>query len=238
MNVYFISGMCVNCKVFDKIQLPDGYEKKYIEWYVPNKNESLEIYVRTMTKRIDTTKPFILVGYSFGAIIMQEMNQFLTPKKNIVISSIKSKSEIPLLIRFAGKSRIAKYVPKLLFIANDTMAYFFAHFIYDMSREEIKQYVTCTSPVYMKWAVYQIANWIPKVACKNLYHIHGIKDQTFPYKQIKDAYTIEGGDHLMVMKKADEVSKILTDILLSNKISSSLRSDEAVAMSLSEEKHS
>jgi hypothetical protein len=200
--------------VFDKIRLPDGYEKKYIEWHVPDENESLETYVQTMAKDINTSKPFILAGYSLGAIIMQEMNQFLKPEKNIVISSIKNKEEIPPLIRLAGKSRIAKYIPQSLFMANDTIAYLFAHFIYDMSREEVEECVTCISPVYMKWSVYQITNWAPKTVCENLYHIHGTKDQTFPYKQIQNAYLVEGGDHLMVLKKPEEVSKVLNDIFL------------------------
>jgi hypothetical protein len=83
-----------------------------------------------------------------------------------------------------------------------------------MSDEEIERCVTCISPEYIRWAVYQITHWIPTTECKNLYHIHGTKDQTFPYKQIENSFTIEGGDHLMVMKKAEEVSKVLNEILL------------------------
>jgi hypothetical protein len=214
MNVYFISGMCVNCKVFDKIQLPDGYNKKYIEWYIPGEKETLEEYTHKMAESIDTSEPFIIVGYSFGAIIMQEMNKFLTPEKNIVISSIKSEQEIPLLFHFARKSHIAKHLPKQLFAVDKTISNLLAYLIYGMSDEDIERCVTCTSPEYIKWSIYQITNWIPKTQCKNLYHIHGTKDQTFPYKQVKNSFTIENGDHLMVMKKAKEVSQVLCAILL------------------------
>lgn len=57
INVYFISGMCYNCSVFDKIVLPEGYKKKYIEWYVPIPGQSLREYVSVMAKEIDTSSP-------------------------------------------------------------------------------------------------------------------------------------------------------------------------------------
>lgn len=30
VNVYFISGMCYNCKVFDRLRLPQGYKKNIL----------------------------------------------------------------------------------------------------------------------------------------------------------------------------------------------------------------
>ena len=44
ITVYFISGMCYNCKVFDKLRLPKGYKKAYIEWFIPSPDESLSEY--------------------------------------------------------------------------------------------------------------------------------------------------------------------------------------------------
>ena len=81
ITVYFISGMCYNCKVFDKLRLPKGYKKAYIEWFIPSPDESLSEYAHKMAKTIDTSRPFILIGYSFGAVIMQEMTLFLKPEK-------------------------------------------------------------------------------------------------------------------------------------------------------------
>ena len=207
--------MCVNCKVFDQIQLPEGFEKKYLDWYVPCDNESLENYTRNMAKDIDSSQPFIIVGYSLGGIIMQEMNKFLTPEKNILLSSIKTEEEIPRLFQLAKKIRFANRFPKKLYVINKTISNLFTHLVYKMSIEEMNRCVVYTCPTYMKWTTLQITNWTPTVACKNLYHIHGTKDQVFPYKKIKDVYTIKNGDHLMVMKKAEEVNKVLNEILVS-----------------------
>lgn len=214
INVYFLSGMCVNCKVFDKIKLPIGYEKQYIEWHIPRDDETLEEYTRTMANNIDTTHPFILVGYSLGGIIMQEMNKFLKPEKNILISSMKNKSEIPPLFRIAKMTHITKLLPKQLYTTNKSISNLFTHLVYDMSIDDIEQCVTYTSAEYMKWASYQITHWEPTIEIENLYHIHGIKDQVFPYKQIQNAFYVEDGDHLMVMKKAEKVNQILNDMIL------------------------
>ena len=53
-----ISGMCYNCKVFDKLRLPKGYKKAYIEWFIPSPDESLSEYAHKMAKTIDTSRPF------------------------------------------------------------------------------------------------------------------------------------------------------------------------------------
>lgn len=217
MVVYFLPGMCVNCKVFDKIELPYGYEKKYIDWHIPRDDESLEEYTKTMAMSINTSEPFILVGYSLGGIIMQEMNHFLKPVKNILISSMKNTSEAPTLFRFAKKIHFGSIVPKALFTTNKTISNIFAKLVYDMPIELIEECVTYTSSTYIKWATHHITIWKPTLVCNNLYHIHGTKDQIFPSNKIKNAYLIEGGDHLIIIKKSDEVNDLIKNILIGSK---------------------
>lgn len=214
MNVYFISGMSANCKVFDKLQLPEGFDKQYIEWLIPYENESLDEYTRRMAVNIDTSQPFVLVGYSFGGIIVQEMNKFMTPQKTIIMASMKAEDEIPPLFRLGRRIKFAEYLPIGFFKTSDLISDFFARFVYHATREEIDKYVSYTDPVYTKWCLYQILNWHSSFACAHLYHIHGTKDQMFPYKGAKNVYRIDEGDHLFVIKKSKEVSRILSEILL------------------------
>lgn len=214
INVYFISGMCYNCKVFDKLRLPKGYRKVYIEWYIPRPDEPLSEYARTMAKDIDTSSPFILIGYSFGAVVMQEMTLFLKPEKCVIISSFKSKREIPILFQAVRKVNLMEYVPKRLFSSTDFITNAFNRFVYNASNSDLAEYMTVTDPIYIRWAVEQITDWVPDNQSEHLYHIHGTADQIFPYDRIEDVFPVEGGDHLMVVKKADVVSSILDIILL------------------------
>lgn len=214
MEVYFIPGMCNSCAVFDDLILPNGYERKYLEWHIPHENETLNEYARKMAKNIDTSHPFILIGYSLGAVVMQEMNTFLSPQKNIVISSMKSIDEIPSLFRLAEKINFVRFVPRSVFGATKFITNVFTRFIYTMPTEIVSKCMLVTNPMYVRWAVYQITNWEPVVECPRIYHIHGTKDQIFPIKQIRDAYIVEGGDHLMLMEYAKDVSCYIRKILL------------------------
>lgn len=214
INVYFISGMCYNCSVFDELKLPKGYKKVYIEWHIPRPDESLREYASEMAKEIDRSQPFVLVGYSFGAVIIQEMNSFLTPLKTIIISSFKSEQEIPTLFRAVRITNLTEKLPKRIYSSTDFISNAFNRLVYNMPTDELSHVMTYTNPVYIKWAIKQITEWIPENKYKHLYHIHGTLDQVFPYDLIRDAFPVENGDHLMVMKKADIVSSILSGILL------------------------
>jgi len=214
-NVYFISGMCYNCTVFDNLKLPGGYEKKYLEWYTPHPDEALPAYAVRMAAEIDRSKPFVLVGYSFGAVVMQEMNKFLKPEKSIIISSFKSADEVPALFKAVKKTRIAEKMSMKFYSSTEFITEAFNRLIYHSSNEELARFMTVTDPVYIKWAVVQITDWIPRNTSRGrLYHIHGTDDQIFPFDHLKEVFPVEGGDHLMVFKKADVVSPIIDAILL------------------------
>ena len=214
MNVYFVSGMSANCSVFDKLVLPEGFEKKYIEWYIPDPDESLEEYSRKQAQNVDASQPFILVGYSLGGLIVQEMNKFVKPDKNILIASMKGLNEIPAMFRLGRIIRFARHFPIETIVQNKMVVDLFARLIYSARRDEASKYMTYTDAVYTKWALERILEWKPSVVCHNLYHIHGSRDQVFPVRNIKDAIVIKKGDHLMVIKRHKEVSKVLQDILL------------------------
>lgn len=218
VTVYFVSGMCNNCRVFDLLTLPKGYVKQYIEWHIPREEETLDEYAHEMASSIDSSKPFVLIGYSLGGLIVQEMNNFITPQKTIVISSMTNEREIPALFRWARSIHFAERVPKRVLSATEFITDVFTKYIYEMPTERIAKYMVYTDPVYIKWAICQITNWMPKCRCRNLYHIHGTKDQIFPYEQLDDdVYTVKGGDHLMVMDRAQDVSAIVEGILLLSK---------------------
>lgn len=214
VNVYFISGMCYSCTVFDDIQLPKGYNKIYLEWTVPSFGESLVDYSHKMAEKIDTTSPFILVGYSFGGVIVQEMSFFLSPEKVILISSFKQEQEIPMLFRAAKRMNLADKIPLRVYASTDFITEVFNRFVYHMSTSELVDIMTFIDPYYIKWSVEQIVNWSPRSRCKSLYHIHGTEDQIFPCELVTNAFPVTGGDHLMILKKAGIISFILNGILL------------------------
>jgi len=214
INVYFISGLGANCKVFDNLVLPEKYKKNYIEWLMPRSDETLDEYTKDMAESIDTGQPFILIGYSFGGIIVQEMNKFLHPITTIVIASIKSEQEMPPLFRFGRRINFAEKFPFWSLAENKNVRERLATLLYGVKDTVESEYISYTDPIYLKWAVRQILNWNPGFKCKNIYHIHGTRDNVFPHKYIKNDILIKGGDHLMVIKRSKKISEIISRLLI------------------------
>lgn len=219
-NVYFISGMGASCRVFDALTLPDKYQKIYLEWRLPEKDETLDNYAKSYAEQINQNESFVLVGYSFGGVLVQEMNKYLSPEKTILIASIKDEKQRPNYFSFFKKIRIYKGI-KPWFFNEKATSWFFQKFIYKTKEVlNIKDYLPQLNATYMRWAAKEILAWKPTSTINNLYQIHGTKDLTFPFKRIKKyigideqkLYIIQNVGHLLVLEKPKEVSKILSDI--------------------------
>ncbi|MFV0532015.1 MAG: alpha/beta fold hydrolase [Flavobacteriales bacterium] len=216
MNVYFISGLGANQKAFENFVLPEGYKFLFIDWKQPLKNETLPNYCKRMSEEIDTSKPFILVGYSFGGIVSQEINRFMKPEKTIIIASAKKKEEMCLMFKISSLTSFHKIVPSSLFTNEYFLSYKFFRNIYYIRDKATNffDYYVHRDPYYLRWSFNKIVNWKPTVKVENLYHIHGAQDVVFPnVKVTENVRVIENGTHLMPMYRTKTVNKILNDIL-------------------------
>ena len=75
----------------------------------------------------------------------------------------------------------------------------------------LRQIITDTSPVFLKWSINEILNWTNTQRPHNLFHIHGTKDKIFPCNRVKADIKIKNGGHFMVYDKADVISEILIE---------------------------
>lgn len=209
---YFVSGLSANEKVFSHIKLPETFEKKFISWKLPYPGESLSSYSQRMAEEINQKEPFILIGLSFGGVIVQEMNQFVNPKQTIIISSIKSRVEMPALFCFSARTKLYKLVPvRVLFLYHKLLI--------SNSSGKNKRYLgyffTYLDPHYIRWSIEKIVHWHSTVTVDNLYHIHGEKDIIFPSKNLKGKiYLISNGTHAIILQRAKSINKILQCILI------------------------
>ena len=96
-------GMAANSKIFDFISLPQNFNIHYLEWEIPDINESLKDYSSRFLNKIKG-KNIVLIGVSFGGIIIQEISKLINPIKIIIISSIKTKNELPLMMQLRQKN--------------------------------------------------------------------------------------------------------------------------------------
>ena len=88
--VYFMPGLAASSTIFENIHLPEEeFEIVLLNWFLPNDKESLQDYAFRMTKNIHHDNP-VLIGVSFGGILVQEMAKQIKVRKTIIVSSVRS----------------------------------------------------------------------------------------------------------------------------------------------------
>jgi pimeloyl-ACP methyl ester carboxylesterase len=213
MKIYVVSGLGADFKVLEKLKFPEQHEVVFIDWMIPNLNESFADYVGRMAEKIDISEPFYLLGYSFGGIMVQELNALKPAEKVVIMGSIKSDKEKSRLIKMGEVTRIPKYLPIRLF--NDQTSVFYTRLrkFFDPKNPKVIEYFQVRDPYYLKWSVERISEWKFEEN-PNVIQILGDRDIVFPIKNSKPNYIIKGGTHLFPATKYKEVSTLLHEIFI------------------------
>jgi len=211
-NIYCISGLGADERAFDRLNVR-GCCLHHLSWIPPLPNENLSSYAGRMLEKVMENNPVIL-GLSFGGMIAIEMAKQIATEKLILISTVKTSSEIPKWMRLAGMLRLHKLIPikpnrfteriddKRMGIETIEEKIFVDHYRHKADQK------------YVDWAVDQILNWKNSRVPLNAFHIHGENDGMFPLKNIQPNYIIKNGTHIMILNKADEISACIEQILL------------------------
>jgi pimeloyl-ACP methyl ester carboxylesterase len=213
-SVYFFPGTGSDERLFSKIQLPVGYEAKYIQYHVPEKQASMAGYAAELAKQIDTSKVYILIGVSVGGMLCTELTDMLKPLKTIIISSSKCRRELPRHYRFQ------KYVPinKLFGPRFIKAMSFVAQAVVEPDRNKnkavFKTMLRDKNPQYLKRTVNMIINWERQTYSPEIIHIHGTKDHTLPLKNIQPSIIIQKGSHMMTLTRGEEISEVIGRVLV------------------------
>ncbi len=212
MKAYFIPGLGADSRVFKNISLPENFSPIYLEWLLPESDESLETYALRMGEKIDATEPFVLIGLSFGGMIAIEISKTKPPAELVLISTIHVSNELPVLYKVAGKCRLHKLIPVKFFKRASLIKRIFT----TETREDktlLKKMIRSSDPKFIKWAINAILNWKNDVIPDHCVHIHGSSDEILPIKYTHPTHIINQGAHLMVITRAEEINRILAEEL-------------------------
>lgn len=208
IHLYFVPGLAASSKIFENLTFPSHYEIHYLEWIDPIKNESIESYAKRLSALVKHPNP-VLIGVSFGGVIVQEMKKYLQPKITIIISSIKTKYEHSYLSRLAKSSKIYRLFP---FFVNHALEFSLRLVFGKKATERIglyNLYLSKRDYNYLKWSLTNVLNWKREKADSEIIHIHGNKDEVFPIKYIKNCIIVENGRHIMILNKAKTISQLI-----------------------------
>jgi hypothetical protein len=211
-RIYAISGLAVDERLFSRLQVTDA-EIIPVKWITPFKNEPLPDYAMRLSSQIDTSKPFYLLGVSFGGMCALEISKHLHPVKTILISSAKGPADLPWYFYILRAIPFHKVLGDriLTWMAKNNKWIFGikkgeqAKLFYDMLDKAPKD--------YPRRAIECIVRWKNTESPSNLVHIHGTSDLVIPFKNVKDCIPVKKGTHFMVMNSAEEVSRIVNELL-------------------------
>lgn len=204
LKVYGVSGLGADKRVFEQLTL--DVDLIPIDWITPNRNESIKSYSERLSLVIDTSKDFVLIGVSFGGLIATEISQILHPKKVILISSAQTKNELRPFYKWIGISQVIKLIPP--FLLNPPR--FIARYIMGAVNSKLFfEILVDTDLNFVKWALQEFTSWQNLNKSQNVIKINGTKDKLIPPRGTTTMKLIEGGEHFMIVDRANEISEII-----------------------------
>lgn len=214
IHVYFMPGMAANPSIFKNIVLPsDTFETHLLEWFIPEKNMSLSEYAQKMNKKILQNNA-VLVGVSFGGMLVQQMASLRSVRKVIIVSSVKDATELPKRMVFAKYTKIHKLLPTGLVNNVELLAKYAFGETVTKRLALYEEYLSLRDKVYIDWSINQIVSWKQPDFSDCLVHIHGEKDAVFPIGNIKDCIPVKNGTHTMIIHRAKWFNENLPTIIL------------------------
>ena len=158
ISIYLMPGMAASPKIFELIKFPLNYKIIYLTWIKPKTNETMKAYAKRMSLFIIDDNP-VLIGVSFGGILVQEISKYIKVKKLIIISSVKSKVELSMSMKFAKKTGIHRFLPLNWINDLEKLLLFVFGPSIKAKVDAYKKYLSERDPDYLKWSINQIINW-------------------------------------------------------------------------------
>lgn len=199
--VYLMPGMAASPRIFEFIALPENFQLTKLSWMPPKKGETLSQYAQRMCERVTHPNP-VLLGVSFGGILVQEMAKCISVRKVIIVSSVKTNKELSLSMRIAKKTNAHKLLPTQWIESLESLAMFVFGPTVKPRVEAYQKYLSERDPEYLNWCMDNIVHWRQTSFSTDLIQIHGSKDGIFPLKNInqhQNFHCLEGASHAMIL---------------------------------------
>ena len=206
-KMYCISGLGADQRIFKRLSIK-GIELVPLSWPPYDKHDEVSCYAQKISALIPDETPMIL-GLSFGGMLAVEIAKQRATKRIFLISSAKTQYELPKpsgLLKTLIKSNI---LPSGIFTMRSSFIYHAFGAETDDEKKLLSDILKDTDGHFMKWAFKALMSWHNTTFPDNIIHIHGTADKIIPPQNVKPNYWIEGGQHIMVYNRADEINKLI-----------------------------
>lgn len=214
--VYFMPGLAASSTIFERIALPEAqFETFLLEWCLPEHNESLTHYAGRIAATIKHPNP-VLIGVSFGGILVQEIARIITARKVIIISSAKCNAEFPRRMKIAKRIQLYKLIPTNWLSKVENIARLPLGKKVKSRLHLYEKFLAMRDTKYLDWAIKNVILWNRAEADPTVIHIHGDADAIFPPRYLKNYISVKGGTHVMILNKYKWLNENLPKIILND----------------------
>ncbi len=153
-----------------------------------------------------------IVGLSFGGMLATEIAIQNPGCYSILLSSAKTKFEIP------DWYRAAKYLPLQHLAPASLQRWFMLRMKQrlgiknNFEKKVFTELIKRNDKEFNAWAVDALLGWRNETVPANVFHIHGTHDKILPYKLVKPHYPIKCGEHMMVLSMANQISPLINKL--------------------------
>jgi pimeloyl-ACP methyl ester carboxylesterase len=212
MHIYLLAGLGADERLFKFLDF-DGHAVTNVRWETPSNSDTMESYAKKLASQI-TQPDAVLIGVSFGGMIAIELGKIIQTKRIILISSIPTAGDLPVLYRMIGKVRIHRLFPGR-FLKNSHRFMNWVMCASDPLRKELlSDMLRDTDEDFIYWAIDKVVTWKNNDVPANVVRIHGTKDFVLPMRGAD--HQIGGGGHLIVANRANEINACLRKLLTYN----------------------
>lgn len=212
-RVYFLPGQGADARAFSGIELPPGFEAVMLTLPVPEPGADMAAYARQIRPMIDDSQPFSLVGVSLGGMVAIELSKLLKPTRVVLIASAKQRKELPLHLQLLRFLPVHRLIPGHWYIKlGNVFRPIFepeGRAYHDLSTRMLND----KHPDYLQRAIDCIVTWDNEEVPENVFHIHGTKDHTLPYRRVQAAIPVPSGSHMLILTQKERVNQLLAQAL-------------------------
>jgi pimeloyl-ACP methyl ester carboxylesterase len=206
-TIYLLPGIGSDGRIFDSLKFDkERFTVKKVVYTTPVKQDNLASFAKSLLPQIDTSNTFILIGTSLGGMLSVELSDICKPQKVILISSAKTRNDLPPRYKLQRKFGFYKIIPAFVYKVT-------AKPMQKLVEPDRRKYASVFSamlkaknPLYLKRTAGLIMQWERSENRKQVVQIHGTNDHTLPFRYVSSPdFTLKKGSHMMTLTAFDEL---------------------------------
>ena len=180
-------------------------------WIEPEPREPLDCYARRMASQIDPRGLVLIGGVSFGGIVALEMAHYLGLADCVLISSVRSPSEMPWRLRLLRP--LACVGPTRLSATAGWAAQWLAPLMPRATTRRLGRLAVPQSS-FLRWACWAALRWqpTPEALRVRVHQIHGSADRTFRLWYTHPDQIVRGGGHMLTLTHPLDVNGFIARV--------------------------